>query len=127
MSDFKLDSESAKLEAKARGCHVVYPKDNELQIDIDNKEQYLKFKEMQARLEQNIPDLSITRMQKRVSASGEEGHYHITVTLNRNVTPIERIALQSCLSSDPIREILSLCRYFVNDPNPTLFIEKDSE
>jgi hypothetical protein len=52
------------------------------------------------------------------------GNQHFTVTLKRNITPIERIALQAVLGSDPRREAHSLRRWLAGEKNPTLFFEK---
>lgn len=50
--------------------------------------------------------------------------YHITLTLDKPVTPLERIMFQVCLGSDPMRELLGYRRLMKDgDFQPTLFFE----
>ena len=111
------DSRDAFVYAKEHGLDVRYPMANELFIDIDDKRSYKVFEENYTLIE------GTTGCMPAPSRRKKDG-MHIVVTLNRNVTPIERIALQAALGSDPRREAHSLRRYFAGDPLPTLFFEK---
>lgn len=123
-SDFgdKLSSERAFVEAELNGWKVVLPKPNELLIDIDSNAQLDIFWKNYPRI---IRYIGVIDNIIKPSKSGEEGCKHITLVLEREVTPTERILLQAVLGSDLTREILSFCRILEDDPNPTLFLEKD--
>lgn len=107
--------------AKARGCDVLIPEDNELFIDIDTDKQYLEFLSrlakfpnmmfMQARIKSNKP-----------SASGLP-HRHIIVEISENLPPEIRATMQMFLCSDPVREILAVRRVLQGVENPIIFIE----
>jgi hypothetical protein len=116
----EIRSDLAEAEAKERGCVVVKPKANELFVDIDDDFMLEHFN-------RNIEVLRRShkiRVRRTPSPSGEPAHFHIVVTLDRDVQPMERILLQSCLGSDPMREILSWQRLQCGDECPTLFFEK---
>ena len=131
MTDFKFSEvkevkeysryEVAAEQAKAKGCKVVVPKSNELFVDIDCEED----------LERSRKYLvHIQRMEKcsyRIteSPSGRPGRYHVVVTLERDVEPMERILLQALLGSDRVREVLSWQRLRRGEKLPTLFFEKE--
>lgn len=123
MSEFSLNSKRAFEEAKAIGGRVVLPEPHELQIDIDSSEQLEEFKK---RLKIFDREFQLSREPYKItpSKSGRTGKWHITIELCENIDHWQRIALQACLGSDPIRELLSACRLSKNDPHPTLFIEK---
>ena len=59
----------------------------------------------------------------RPSPSGRPGRHHVVVTMPRPVSPMERIALQAILGSDPIREMLSWFRIERGIEEPTIFFE----
>jgi len=123
MSEFSLNSQRAFEEAEAIGGRVVLPEANELQIDIDSKVELDEFHKRLRRLENNVPNFRQSYL-IYPSKSGNPNKFHITIPLQSDVTPWQRIALQACLGSDPIREILSAARLLKGDPYPTLFIEK---
>ena len=125
MSEFLIaggnTSAQAREWAAKEGLDVKVPSPNELFIDIDDEKGMYHFNE-------NWPLMAdifggILRAEITPSRRKPEGK-HIVATLPRNVTPIERIALQAALGSDPRREAHSLRRYFAGDPLPTLFFEK---
>lgn len=120
-SEFQLGSSYAFQEAKDQNCKVVLPSEYDLQIDIDSEADfkvYTKHKEI------FLKHYGIVQETVAPSKSGQPGKQHITLTLKSPVTPLERIALQACLGSDRKRELLSLSRIKINDPHPTLFLEK---
>lgn len=109
--------ESAQEKARIRGLQVVFPSPRELQIDIDSAESMDVFME-------NIDRLKHDGYEVRPSPSRAIGHYHITVRLLYEVTPLERIALQAMLGSDLTREILSYARLQRGIVQPTIFFER---
>ena len=115
------NSREAFAYAAEQGVDVRYPMANELFIDIDNDAAYNTFNDNFSLLHDMMPGyVSFVESPSRRKKDGK----HIVVTLPRNVTPLERIALQAALGSDPRREAHSLRRYFAGDPLPTLFFEK---
>jgi hypothetical protein len=100
-----------------KNLDCIYPMANELFVDIDTEADYGNFLK-----NKNI--ISIIKAwhvtPSRTKAQGK----HIVVELDRDVTSIERIALQTILGSDTRREAHSWVRLQANDPLPTLFFEK---
>jgi hypothetical protein len=117
------NSSRAVREAEANGLVVVYPASNQLQIDIDSDRAFDIFLEMKLLLEKyfNVEDVCIT-----FSRSGPPKR-HITVTLGTPLTNYQRLALQTMMGSDRVREFLGYIQEMQGDPTPILFIEKPSE
>ncbi len=119
---YEVGSEGAFTQAALNNEVVVLPLSNQLFIDIDDEASMARY------------DLNLTKVEEYVgvrgfpvitpSRSGDVERKHIIVTLARDVTPMERILLQALLGSDLRRELLSYCRITIDDPNPTLFLEK---
>lgn len=123
-SDFggTLHSDAAFAQAALDGEIVVLPLPNQLFIDIDDEASMQLFERSLKKIEEYVgvlgyPDITPSR-------SGNVERQHIVVTLARAVTQTERILLQAVLGSDLRRELLSYCRITINDPHPTLFLEK---
>lgn len=112
---------SAFRKAEEQNLEIVYPKENELQLDIDNKEAYDYFHQNKWILEQWFGIRSIT---ERVSKSGGDKK-HITVELGVILTTVTRILLQAVMGSDKKRELYSFIMYAKgNEKKPTLLLEK---
>jgi hypothetical protein len=112
---------SAFKRAEEQDLEIVYPKVNEIQLDIDNKEAYNYFHENKWILEQWFGIRAIT---ERVSKSGGDKR-HITVELGTALTTVTRILLQAVLGSDRKRELLSFVMYAKGgEKKPTLLLEK---
>src|SRR6266496_2427089 len=118
-----LSSKSAYAEAKADGLEVRLPADNELFLDFDTEEALHVFYAVKPVFERYF---GITNIKQWASRSGLPKR-HMVVTLDRIVTPVVRIALQACLGSDRIRELLGLARIDAGDRHPTLFLEKKND
>jgi hypothetical protein len=116
----KPNSQKAIDQAEREGLLVVYPKDNEIMIDIDNGHSLQLFQKQMDIVKKYIGVLGV---EQHPSKSGE-GKWHITVTLATTVTPLERLALQAMLGSDRVRELLGYVEYKNNDPTSTLFLER---
>ena len=122
--DFKdIASANAYVEAEVNGCTVRVPNANELFVDIDDEQSKTQFYMNIGKVKEHMGVIDI---QWIASRSGKPERNHIVVTLQRDVTAMERIAMQSFLGSDLKREALSWVRLVNNDPNPTLFYEKKS-
>ena len=117
--DFEEEREEFIARVTAQGYRVVFPGDNQLQIDIDSAEQYAAFDKAVLRWNRNAEPFAV---EEHPSMSGLPRR-HITLTLPYAVTPWQRIALQAAFGSDPVRELLSAVRLQRRDPHPTLFVE----
>lgn len=112
---------SAFRKAEEQDLEIVYPKANEIQLDIDDKQAYDYFHENKWILNQWFGIRSIT---ERVSKSGGDKR-HITVELATRLTTVTRILLQAVMGSDKKRELLSFVMYARgNEKKPTLLLEK---
>jgi hypothetical protein len=105
---------------KTNGLDFRFPLANELFIDIDDSSQQATFDRNYLILEKTFDFITTIITSSRRKPNGK----HIVVIMGRDVTPIERIALQAALGSDPTREAHSLIRYIDKDPLPTIFFEK---
>jgi hypothetical protein len=121
MSDGHRRLADALEIAKYKGCEVVHPKPNELFIDLDSAEQIKNFNVCIAILEKAE---SFQIIRRETSPSGDPNKQHVVIRMGRDVTDEERILLQACLASDPLREMLSLMRLRRGDEAPTILFEK---
>lgn len=115
------NSQRAYNQAAIEGLDVVLPKDNELFIDIDNEHSYMLYNNLMQIIQKFIGVVDVV---EEKSKSGKPYKLHITVLLDQDVTPIERLALQAMLGSDRVRELLGYIQLKNGDPAPTLFLEK---
>ena len=100
-----------EAEAHKRDCDIVYPKPNELFIEIDSKEEYAEYRIRIERLACMLPTLMIgSRYTEAPSRSGGD-KLHCRIFLSQDITVTERICLQAVLGSDPVREMLNIARY----------------
>lgn len=114
--------ERAHEAARSKGCVVIEPNPNELFIDIDNEDALRTLRRTMKIVRQIEPNVKWT---SRPSPSGKAGRYHVVVDMKREVSAIERIALQAILGSDLVREALSWKRLKLGAASPTLFFEKE--
>lgn len=105
----------------AEGLFVQYPKPNELLIDLDTKEQVDEFL---SQIKLLVREVVILKIEVTTSFSGNR---HVYIQLDRPISPIERIAWQAALGSDPKRELLSLIRASRGDKFPTILVETTEE
>jgi len=125
VSNYDLDepnSTRALLEAQDKGLAVVYPEDNQLQIDIDSNRAFSIFFEMKSLLEKYFTVIDVKILPSRSGLPKR----HVTVTLDQPINDYQRIALQTMMGSDRVREFLSYIQARNCDPNPILFLEKKS-
>jgi hypothetical protein len=105
---------------QANGLDFRFPLANELFVDLDDEASKMEFDRNYLILVEVFDFREAIFTPSRRKSRG----IHVVVTMGRDVTPIERIALQAALGSDPTREAHSLVRYAAKDPLPTLFFEK---
>lgn len=117
------DEQVAARRAKAcaeRGCHIVEPAADQLQVDIDSHHALGVFHCNVRALGDLVVSHSMTP-----SPSRKAGRYHVTVRLKRPVKDaFERIALQALLGSDLAREMVSWKEATLGLSAPTVFFEK---
>jgi hypothetical protein len=117
-----LSRKLARDVAEEENLDIIIPDDNQLQLDIDSDEAYL---EARTRLQKLEWDLDFEKGTIGIEEfPSRHGNTHIIVTLPFPVTPWQRIALQACLGSDPIRELLSCYRIMYDIENPTILFRK---
>jgi hypothetical protein len=111
---------NAEEVAAAKGRVIVYPRPDELFLDIDD----VASLEMFGVHSKILGDL-IEGYRTEPSPSGDPFKYHVTVKLSRPVRDaFERIMLQALLGSDRLHEILSWAAATHGAERPTLFFEK---
>jgi hypothetical protein len=118
-----LGADERNRRAESRNQMVVFPKDDELQIDIDSEHAYDVFNAMRHIVTIHFPFKTI---EERPSYSGLPKR-HIVITLENKVTPHERLILQLALGSDRVREVLGLRRLQLGQDEPTCFFEPKPE
>jgi hypothetical protein len=120
---YALTRESMLALVDKENLDIIYPKDNDLFIDLDSDAAHVIFGNQIDMLHQFM---DIVNVEVRESKSGLPNR-HAVVTLGTNVSAPERIALQASLGSDRRCELLRYKLYLEGDPNPTLFLEKKKE
>jgi hypothetical protein len=99
---------------------IVYPKDDELFLDLDSDKAYGLF---QNQLEMLRKFMNVINVTVNPSKSGLPNR-HVTVQVARILSEAERIALQASLGSDRRCELLRYKLFLENDEHPTLFLER---
>jgi len=116
---------SAEEAAEERGLRVVYPKDNEIQIDIDSEEQFTEFHRRLSFFDEFFWGGGRTYDIKTTESSSGYPRRHITMTFkDRTFDHYQRMVYQAALNDDPKRTFLGLARLFAgksNNPPTTLF------
>lgn len=122
---YKIDlgPDERNRRAGSRNQKIVFPADDELQIDIDSEHAYEVFNAMRWIVSMHFP---IESVEEHPSHSGLPKR-HITVKMKEKVTNHERLLLQLALGSDRVREVLGLARLRLGQPNPTCLFEPKSE
>ena len=114
------NSQRAIDEAAKLGMDVVFPENNQLQLDIDNDEAYGYMNSVLDVIELHW---NVVDFEEHPSKSGLPKR-HVTITLGKEISDTERVLLQACLGSDRKRELLSYLQVLNGDAHPILFIEK---
>lgn len=109
--------------AKEHNLRIVYPSDNQLQVDIDCEADFLVFKQhFQIFIEQE--QFQNAHFHSAPSRNKPEGKHIIITVPGFKFTPLQRIAYQSVLGSDRKRELLCLFDLLHDNTKTTLFFEK---
>jgi len=120
---YALTREAMLALVAKENLDIVYPKDNELFLDLDSDAAHTLFLNQLSML-RNF--MYVINVEIRASKSGLPNR-HAIVTLNVKVSEAERLALQAALGSDRRCEILRYKLYSEGDPQPTLFLEKKND
>ena len=116
--------ESAEEVASAKGLVVVFPEDNQLQIDLDSDEAYKEFDRRLEAFELSDTHFESASVVITPSASGLP-HRHVTITFpRRTFDESPRMLLQAALNDDPLRVFLNARRFIFGVKNPTRLFEK---
>ncbi len=110
---------SPEVEADELGLNVVYPEDDQLLLDIDSDEDAAWLEKMLDVLRENGVELRVEK-----TTTSKSGNHHVYIRIDRDLTPIERVALQACLGSDRKRELLSTLRIWYTNRAPTVLFER---
>lgn len=114
--DYEDLSEDVEDLAQKKGCEVVYPEGNQLQIDADSVHACAYFWQRLRELKRNFKWRFI--VEHWSSKSGEE-HRHFVVTVEgANFSIWERISFQTMLGSDPVREGMNTIRHLRGETKP---------
>lgn len=90
-------------------CEVVYPEPNQLQIDVDSENACAYFWK---RLTEIKKDLGwVCKVETWSSKSGPPNRHFVVTVKDRQFPIWERIALQTMLGSDPVREGMIAMRH----------------
>lgn len=119
--EYDFDAKAEEV-AKSKGLVVVFPKSNQIQLDLDTENSYDEFL-------RRLPCFMFDNIEYSVapSASGLP-HRHVTLTfLTRAFTEWERICIQAALGDDPLRVFLNTRRLLAGCENPSRLFEKPTE
>jgi hypothetical protein len=92
------------LLAAELGMTAVFPNSNELLLDFDTPDQICNPQVLRALKSNGY------YFKSQLLTTSQGGNKHLYIRLGRDVTPHERVILQSTLGSDPTREALSWVR-----------------
>lgn len=120
IAEYMLDDRIALSEAiAAAGGRIVEPRQDEIQIDIDSEAAAARFADIFGMLADRVGAYVVDRHHSR---SGPP-HEHITLAVDRQLSNLERIALQAIAGSDPRRELFGFLRVIAGVDMPTAFAE----
>lgn len=126
----KFEDKDPQECADAEGLIMVIPSSGELFIDIDDDEP----ESQRARMEKGIETLrrngSTVEIRKETISKNGNSHVYLMADVPGwdGNDPVARAALQACLGSDPVKELLSLLRVWNHKKRPpTTFFEMTEE
>jgi hypothetical protein len=115
------NSQNAIDRAKLENLTVLFPRSNQLFIDIDSDHSYQMFKRLLMIFRRLVDQAA--ELEERPSKSGLPKR-HITIHMSFDVRDEEQRAMfQAMLGSDRVRELLAYVQAANGDPHPTLFLE----
>lgn len=110
----------------ANGFKVIFPKPDELFLDLDSEEAYDRYRNMHFKLSSLLRPHDGLRTFETVSKSGLPNR-HIRITLPGDMTMEQRFIFQLALGSDPARELMNYASYLNGERQPSIFIEPIDE
>lgn len=99
----KEDFEHDCINAELNGFEVVVREPNQLLLDLDTMEQVKQYEKYASNFEPLVRS-ELSRWDSK------DGGLHVIVELFGDISPLEAIAIQAMLGSDPMREFLNLIR-----------------
>lgn len=111
-----------RVAARRLGVRMLAASPEEVQLDLDTEDALATFRTMLPRVQAWI---ALTVLTDTPSRSGVGRH--VRLRLPRALSPVERIALQLVLGSDPAREWLNLVKVWGGGEDPIQLFEKESE
>ena len=117
MSDI---TENARETAKRLNMKIILPQPDELFVDLDTASGLTILTNRFATLQEQWPQATFTK-----TSSKSPNHYHVIVKIPE-LAPLDdltRIALQSTLNSDWVREMLAIVRVTKKSEIITCFFE----
>lgn len=108
------------------GFKVIFPRPDELFLDIDSEEAYGRYRNMYSLLSSLLRPHDGLRSFETVSKSGLPNR-HIRITLPGDMTMEQRFIFQLALGSDPARELMNYASYLNGEHRPSIFVEPVTE
>ena len=106
----------------ADGFRVIFPRPDELFLDLDSGEAYDRYRSMYSLLSSLLQPHDGLRSFETVSKSGLPNR-HIRITLPGEMTMEQRFIFQLALGSDPARELMNYASYLNGEHRPSIFVE----
>lgn len=116
MSQLNHDIWEAKQKALKEGFELVIPNADQLTLDLDGSEAISRFEAMLPMFKEYFPIVHIERWESKSGAD----HQHVLITLVHTLTPVEAIAFQAILGSDPSREMFAMAFLHQHGENPSM-------
>ena len=113
------DIAQAREDAEAKGFEVVGGDPLLLLLDMDSAESLKQFGKLSAKASEMF---GATVHQTWFSKSG---NVHIVMALKEPLAAAERVALQACLGSDHLRELLAVARLAAGIEEPSMLFKPE--
>lgn len=113
-------TEEVQAIAASMGLVCMLPDSTEIQLDFDSEVDASA--KVIAVLAQNGWSVVST-----LSTKSKGGNTHLYIKLDVTLGPLQRICLQACLGSDPVREVLSMIRLNGGSNAPTALFETPAQ
>lgn len=105
LDKYDLSSEArVEANAKTKGVAILWPKENELFLDLDSEAALFEAQLRVERLREIVPGLRIVKSYP----SRTVGHHHMVVTCDGPLDEEGRVFLELALGSDPKRALLGM-------------------
>lgn len=112
MSELKLGQDRAYLDKKAKqeGLIVFLPEADEVFLDLDHPVMEMNLK-VRTYLEVSMGIHVVTTL----GTVSKSHNTHVYMRMDRNLGELERVILQVCLGSDPVKELFSFIQLHYMD------------